>query len=133
MSGIMANGKCKDVLTPGTHATTFGANPVCAAAGLAVQKIMTDEFLDEVKEKGDYLRKGIENLNLRCFGETTGLGLMVGIGVKKGYVNKELALKLLENKLLVLTAGTGMRLMPPLTVTREEIDKALGIMKKTLS
>ena len=52
MSGIMANEKCRGVLTPGTHATTFGANPVCAAAGLVVQEILSDAFLESVKEKG---------------------------------------------------------------------------------
>ena len=45
MSGIMANEKCRAVLTPGTHATTFGGNPICAAAGIAVQEILTDEVL----------------------------------------------------------------------------------------
>ena len=53
MSGIMANEKCRNVLTPGTHATTFGANPVCAAAGLVVQETLTDDFLAEVKAKGE--------------------------------------------------------------------------------
>ena len=51
MSGIMANEKCRTVLTPGTHATTFGANPICAAAGLHVQEVLSDEFLEEVKAK----------------------------------------------------------------------------------
>ena len=133
MSGIMANEKCRNVLGPGTHATTFGANPVCAAAGLAVQEAMTEEFLNEVKEKGEYLRAGIEALNLPCFGKTRGLGLMIGIEVKDGYKNGEIANRLIEAGLLVLTAGDGMRLLPPLVITREEMDKGLAIMKKTLA
>ena len=133
MSGIMANEKCRNVLGPGTHATTFGANPVCAAAGLAVQETMTEEFLNEVKEKGEYLRAGIEALNLPCFGKTRGLGLMIGIEVKDGYKNGEIANRLIEAGLLVLTAGDGMRLLPPLVITREEMDKGLAIMKKTLA
>ena len=132
MSGIMASEKCRNVLGPGTHATTFGANPVCAAAGLAVQETMTEEFLNEVKEKGEYLRAGIEALNLPCFGKTRGLGLMIGIEVKDGYKNGEIANRLIEAGLLVLTAGDGMRLLPPLVITREEMDKGLAIMKETL-
>lgn len=132
MSGILANEKCKDVLGPGMHATTFGGNPVCAAAGLVVQEILSDAFLKEVREKGEYLRHGIEALGLPCFGKTRGLGLMIGVEVNTGWTNKEIAGKLIENGLLVLTAGPGMRLLPPLVITKDEMDKGLEIMKRTL-
>ena len=133
MSGVLANEKCRDVLGPGTHATTFGANPVCAAAGLVVQETLSDAFLEEVKSKGAYLRAGIESLNLPCFGKTRGLGLMIGIEVKDGFTNKDIANRLIESGLLVLTAGAGMRLLPPLVITKEEMDRGLEIMRKTLS
>ena len=132
MSGIMANEKCRTVLTPGTHATTFGGNPVCAAAGLVVQETMDDAFLAEVTAKGEYLRQQIEALNLPCFGKTRGMGLMIGIEVKEGYNKSEIANKLIENGLLVLTAGPGMRLLPPLVITKEEMDKGVAIMKNVL-
>ena len=132
MSGILANEKCRNVLGPGTHATTFGANPVCAAAGLAVQKILGDAFLEEVQEKGEYLRKSIEALNLPCFGKTRGLGLMIGIAVNDGFTNKDIAAKLADNGLLVLTAGPGIRLLPPLVISKEEMDKGLAIMAEAL-
>ncbi len=132
MSGILANEKCRDVLGPGMHATTFGANPVCAAAGLVVQEILSDEFLKEVRGKGEYLRRGVEALNLPCFGKTRGLGLMIGIEVREGWTNKDIANKLIENGLLILTAGPGMRLLPPLVITKDEMDKGLAIMKQTL-
>ncbi|MCI8740140.1 MAG: acetylornithine/succinylornithine family transaminase [Oscillibacter sp.] len=133
MSGFLAGEKCRDVLGPGTHATTFGANPVCAAAGLVVQKTLDGAFLEAVKAKGDHLRRGIEALNLPCFGKTRGLGLMIGIEVENGYTNKDIANRLIENGLLVLTAGPGMRLLPPLVITEAEMDRGLEIMKKTLS
>lgn len=132
MSGFLVSEKCRSVLGPGTHATTFGANPVCAAAGLKVQETLTDDFLAEVKTKGEYLREQIEALNLPCFGKTRGMGLMIGIEVKEGYNKGEIAAKLVENGLLVLTAGPGMRLLPPLVITHKEIDKGIAIMKKTL-
>ena len=133
MSGIMANEKCRNVLTPGTHATTFGANPVCAAAGLVVQETLSDSFLEGVKAKGEYLRNRIEALELPCFGKTRGMGLMIGIEVRDGFNKSEIAARLIENGLLVLTAGPGMRLLPPLVITKEEMDKGVAIMKKALS
>lgn len=132
MSGILASEKCRNVLGPGMHATTFGANPVCAAAGLVVQETLSDDFLQEVTAKGEYLRSAIEALDLPCFGKTRGLGLMIGIEVKEGYTNKEIAGKLIENGLLVLTAGPGMRLLPPLVISKEEMDQGVAIMKKVL-
>lgn len=132
MSGILASEKCRNVLGPGMHATTFGANPVCAAAGLVVQETLSDDFLQEVTAKGEYLRSAIEALDLPCFGKTRGLGLMIGIEVKEGYTNKESAGKLIENGLLVLTAGPGMRLLPPLVISKEEMDQGVAIMKKVL-
>lgn len=132
MSGIMANEKCRNVLGPGTHATTFGANPVCAAAGLLVQETLTDDFLAEVQAKGDYLRKAIEALNLPCFGKTRGMGLMIGIEVRDGYDKGKILSRLIENGLLVLTASPSMRLLPPLTITKAELDQGLEIMKTAL-
>ena len=131
--GVMANEKCRNVFTPGTHATTFGGNPVGASAALQVLKTMDDAFLEQVKEKGEYLRSGIEGLGLDCLGATRGMGLMIGVEVKGERTNKELAAKLIENGLLCLTAGPGLRLLPPLVITREEMDKGLAIMKAALS
>lgn len=133
MSGILANEKCRGVLAPGTHATTFGGNPICAAAGLLVQQRLDDEFLAQVREKGDYLRRGIEALHLPCLGKTRGMGLMIGVEVNGGWTNRALADTLIANHLLVLTAGPGLRLLPPLVITREELDAGLAIMKQVLA
>ena len=132
MSGILANEKCRNVLGPGMHATTFGANPVCAAAGLVVQETLTDSFLEDVQAKGTYLRNRIEDMDLPCLGKTRGMGLMIGVEVKEGWTNKDLANKLIENGLLVLTAGPGLRLLPPLVISKEEMDAGLAIMEKSL-
>ena len=133
MSGILANEKCGSVLTAGTHATTFGANPVCAAAALYVQERLDENLLSQVREKGAYLRERIEDMHLPCFGKTRGMGLMIGIEVKEGFSNGDIAKKLTAAGLLVLTAGPGMRLLPPLTITYEEMDEGLSIMKEALS
>ena len=132
MGGFLVNEKCRNVLGPGAHATTFGGNPVCAAAGCAVLDILDQGVLDQVKEKGAYLRQSIEDMNLPCLGKTRGLGLMIGIEVKGEHTNKELCAMLVRSGLLALTAGPGLRLLPPLTITKEEMDKGLSIMKETL-
>ena len=130
--GVMANERCRDVFTPGTHGTTFGGNPIAAAAACHVLDRMDGAFLAQVTEKGDYLRAQVEELSLSCLGKTRGMGLMIGVEVKEGWTNRDLAAKLIENGLLVLTAGPGLRLLPPLTITREEMDKGLAILKETL-
>lgn len=131
--GVMAGEKCRDVFTPGTHGTTFGGNPVAAAAACYVLDRLDDAFLAQVTEKGDYIRRSVEAMDLPCLGKTRGMGLMIGIEVKAGRTNRELAAKLIENGLLVLTAGPGLRFLPPLSITKEEMDKGLAIIKETLS
>ena len=131
--GIMVNEKCSQVFTPGTHGTTFGGNPVAAAAAGYVLDTIDDKFLLQVQEKGDYLRAQIEAMDIPCLGATRGMGMMIGIEVKGEKTNRELALKLLEHGLMCLTAGPGLRLLPPLVITKEEMDKGLAIMKAALS
>ena len=131
--GIMANEKCREVFSPGTHGTTFGGNPVAAAAACHVLDRMDDAFLAQVKEKGAYLRQAIEAMELPCLGKTRGLGMMIGIDVAGEQTNSQLAAKLIGSGLLILTAGPGLRLLPPLTITREEMDKGLAIMKAALA
>ena len=131
--GIMVNEKCSQVFTPGTHGTTFGGNPVAAAAACYVLDALTDDFLLQVQEKGDYLRSQIEAMELPCLGTTRGLGMMIGIEVKGDKTNRELMVKLLEHGLMCLTAGPSLRMLPPLVITKEEMDKGLAIMKEALS
>ena len=131
--GIMVGESCQDVFTPGTHGTTFGGNPIAAAAACCVLDTMDDAFLLQVQEKGDYLRSRIESMDLPCLGATRGLGLMIGVEVKGEKTNQELAAKLVQHGLLCLTAGPDLRLLPPLVITREELDKGLAIMKAALS
>ncbi len=132
MGGFLVNEKCRPVLGPGTHASTFGGNPVCSAAARAVLDILDEDALKAVTEKGNYLRAGIEKLQKKSIGATRGLGLMIGVEVKEGYTNKALAAQLIENGLLVLTAGPALRLLPPLTITKDEMDQGLAILDRVL-
>ena len=132
MGGFLANERCRDVLGPGTHASTFGGNPICAAAAQVVLDTLDEDALAQVKEKGHYIRTRIEHMGLSSLGETRGLGMMIGVEVKGEENNKVLAARLIRNGLLVLTAGSALRLLPPLTISMAEIDKGLAIMKETL-
>ena len=133
MGGFLVNEKCRKVFGPGDHASTFGGNPIAAAAACAVLDILDDGALEQVKEKGRYLRGKIEEMNLPCLGKTRGLGLMIGIEVKDGFTNKELYARLNEAGVLCLTAGPVLRLLPPLTITKDEMDKGLAIMMAVLA
>ena len=133
LGGILTNEKCAGVLVPGTHGSTFGANPVSTAAGLAVLDTMDQPFLDQVQEKGDYLRAGIQALGCPELGDVVGMGLMLGIDVKGSRTNRELAALLIDNGLLCLTAGDRLRLLPPLVITKDEMDQGLAILKQTLA
>ena len=132
MGGFLASDKCRDVLGPGTHGSTFGGNPVCAAAALAVLDVLDEDTISAATDKGRYIRNAIASMALPCLGATRGLGLMIGVEVKGDKTNKELAAKLIENGLLVLTAGPALRFLPPLTITQAEMDKGLEILEKTL-
>ncbi len=130
---VMAAKTCCDVLTPGTHATTFGGSPTCCAAANAVLSIVNHpEFLDEVVKKGEYLKNGILALNSDKVQGVRGKGLMLGI-IVDAEERAELVAKCMDKGLLVLTAGTqAIRLLPPLTITYEELDEALAIFKEAL-
>ena len=121
--------KTKDVFAPGDHGSTFGGNPVACAGGISVVSRITDGFLEEVEEKSRYLRKGLKEI----FGEDalTGLGLMIGI--RTALPAKEVAQKCLEKGLLVLTAHDLVRLLPPLSITKQEIDEGLRILGEVIS
>lgn len=128
LGAVLAAKTCSEVLGPGTHATTFGANPICTAAGNAVLDVLESGVLAEVAEKGAYLRGKIEEMGFA----TRGMGLMIGIAVEPGQ-HKPAVAKLVESGLLCITAGKdAIRLLPPLTITYEEMDRGLAILKSVL-
>ena len=133
MGGFLVSEKCREVLGPGDHGSTFGGNPICAAAAQVVLDTLDEDVLAGVTAKGAYLRSAIEAMDLPCLGATRGMGLMLGVEVRAPYTNKELAARLIQNGLLVLTAGDALRLLPPLTISQAELDRGLDILKQTLS
>ena len=121
--------KTEHVLQPGDHGSTFGGNPVCCAGAVNVMSRLTDEFLLEVQGKAAYLRaklKGLDGVR-----GVTGLGMMIGLEIEKNA--KAVAAECLDRGLLVLTAHERLRLVPPLTITKTEMDEGLSILKEVLA
>ena len=130
--GFMARENCGTVLGPTTHGTTYGGNPLGAAAAAVVLDTLTDEFMAEVIAKGQYIQDKVAAMNSQYVAEIRGMGLMIGI-VLKDIVHKELVGKLNDAGLMALTAGSAtLRFLPPLNITYEEIDKGLAILKAVL-
>ena len=121
--------KLDGVMTPSTHGSTFGANPVvCAGANYVIDTVSTEAFLQDVREKGDYLEQQLRTIpavkNVRR------IGLMVGIEIEQDA--HDIAVKCVQNGLLIITAKDVLRMLPPLTITKENIDEAITILKNTL-
>ena len=121
--------KLDGVMTPSTHGSTFGANPVvCAGANYVIDTVSTEAFLQDVHEKGDYLEQQLRTIpavkNVRR------MGLMVGIEIEQDA--HDIAVKCVQNGLLIITAKNVLRMLPPLTITKENIDEAITILKNTL-
>lgn len=120
--------KTKDTMTPSSHGSTFGMNPVVAAGALSIVKRLDDEFFASVRKKGEYIRKCLaECKNVKS---VTGMGLMLGIETTKDA--KEVVLKCIEKGVLPLTAKTKIRLLPPLNITNEELEKAMNIITEVI-
>lgn len=130
--GVCLSGeKCAKVLTPGTHGSTFGGNPISCAGGLAVLNTVNKPgFLDEVAKKGDYFRKKL--MTSPEVASVSGIGMMIGIELKNKKAG-DVVKAALDRGLLLLTAKTKVRLLPPLTITYEEIDKGLDILLSILN
>ncbi len=126
----LAGEKCAEVLTPGTHGSTFGGNPISCAGGLAVLRaVNTPGFLDEVTAKGNYIREKL--LKIPEVKSVTGMGLMIGIELNSKKA-ADIVKAALDMGLLLLTAKTKVRLLPPLTISYEEIDKGLAVLEELL-
>lgn len=132
IGAAVARGKFQDVLTPGTHASTFGGSPVVCAAGLAVfSAIKKGKLIANARKMGDYLKKELLGLKAK-YGFIKGVrsvALIVGVelAIKGDCVYKEC---LKEGLLINCTQETILRIMPPINVTRQEIDKAISILDK---
>ena len=129
IGGIICGPKTCDVLVPGDHGSTFGMNPVACAGACVVLDTMDDAFLDSVKAKSELIRSELSQM--KKVAGLDGLGLMIGIDLD-GMTGAEAVGKLMEEGVLAIPAGQRLRLLPPLTVSEDEIKQALEAMHRVL-
>ena len=128
MGAVLFGEKVKDTVTPGSHGSTFGGNPVCAAGAISIVSRIDDEFLKSVREKSEYIKNFL--MNIKGVKSVSGMGLMLGVEIEKDA--KQIASECLENGLLVLTAKTKIRLLPALNISYPELDRGLKILKEVI-
>jgi acetylornithine/N-succinyldiaminopimelate aminotransferase len=121
-----------DVLEPGDHGSTFAGGPLAAAAALAVLDVIDDPvLLRHVRELGAYLRESLESLE--GVRETRGRGLMVGVGLEEDVDAAAIGADLLERGLVVnVPRPDTLRLLPPLLIDSDHVDRAVGLIGESL-
>ena len=121
--------KCEHTLSAGDHGTTFGGNPVACAGAVSIIGRIDNSLLLEVRGKGAYLKNHISLIkNVK---RVSGMGLMIGIETNRPA--REIAEKCLDKGLIVLTAHNKVRLLPPLNITKNEMNEALRILNEVIS
>ena len=122
MGGILATEKVASAFVPGDHGTTFGGGPlVCAAANAVLDEILAENILDNVNEVGDYFVEELKKLDKEIIADVRGKGLMVGLELTKP--GAEYVDKLREKGFLInCTADKVLRFVPPLIITKDDID-----------
>ncbi|WP_287388900.1 aspartate aminotransferase family protein [Lachnospira sp.] len=132
VGAFLAKEEVANALVPGDHGTTYGGNPLATAATNAVLDIFKeDNVLENVKTVGAYLEKRLEELvgEFDCVVERRGMGLMQGLQLS---INpKDVISKALDNGLILFSAGTNViRFVPPLVITKENVDEMIEKLKK---
>ena len=125
----MLGEKLKDTFTPGTHGSTFGGNPIVCAGAYSILSRIDDALLAEVRAKGDFIRTALQGA--KGVLSVSGLGLMIGIETKRPAA--DIIQEAAANGVLVLSAKTKVRLLPPLTITKKELEEAIGILKEVIA
>ena len=126
LGATMLGEKVKNVLTPGTHGSTFGGNPVACAGAISVINRIDDELLSEVKAKSEYIFNTLKNA--KGVKSVSGMGLMIGIETEKDA--SEVIKYCMENGVLPIKAKTKVRLLPALNIGWDDLKKAVEIIKK---
>lgn len=125
IGATMLGGKVQNVYTPGMHGSTFGGNPVSCAAAISILSRIDEKLLDDVTEKSRYIFNSLSD----CDGikGVSGLGLMIGIETEKDA--KDVVAECMKNGVLVITAKSKVRLLPPLNISSENLKKAVDVIK----
>ena len=125
LGATMLGEKLQDVFTPGSHGSTFGGNPVCCAGAISILSRLDDQLMADVQAKSAYIFNQLENAE--GVKSVTGMGLMIGIETAKDA--SAVVAECMANGVLVLKAKTKVRLLPPLNIPMEQLEKAIAVLK----
>lgn len=131
IGAILMNEKMEHVFSYGDHGSTFGGNPVACAGANVVLGYMKPKFLEDVQEKGKLFAKELKKLP--HVKNVVGLSLMIGVQLDDDINVSDVANRCVKKGLLILTAKSNLRLLPPLVITEEEIMTGIKILEKVLS
>ena len=133
IGAFLAKDNVASAFVPGDHGSTFGGNPfVCGVAQAIVKTVCQKDFLQNVREMGEYFQEKIAEINNDKVKEIRGLGLMIGVELTEPKA-KEIMKKAATQGMLFCTCGDRtLRFLPALNVSKEEVDKAVGILGKIL-
>lgn len=133
IGACVARGKAAEVLSQGMHGSTFGGNPLMAAAGLAViDTIQKEGLMENAREVGGYFVSALQGLDSRIV-EVKGVGLMIGVLFDRPMA-REVVRRCLEKGLIINATGEErLRLVPPLILTKNQVDEAVGVLKGVLA
>ena len=137
IGACLAKGVASKMLTPGTHGSTFGGNPLVTSAALGVLDVFQNtNVLENVNKMSEYFRSEFDNKikNNIAVKELRIKGLMIGIGLDSNIIDcSQLVKKALKDNLLINVTGTTIRMLPPLIITKEEIDILISKLIKLIS
>jgi acetylornithine/N-succinyldiaminopimelate aminotransferase len=140
IGAMLTTSEIAESFVPGTHASTFGGNPVASAAAVATMEVICEEgFLEDVRVRGDYFRGELQKLADNypaLLSGVRGLGMILGaVLTEEGVaVGTDIVNRMFEEGFLMNFAGNAvLRFVPPLIVTREEIDTLIAALRQVLS
>lgn len=130
IGAMLAGEKCESVMGAGTHGSTFGGNPVVCAGGRYVLSRIDDKLLSEVKEKGEYIKSRLSGV--KGVKSVSGLGLMLGIELARKKA-ADVVKECISRGVIPLTAKDKVRLLPPLVITMEQLEKAVDVLARVIA
>ncbi|MBR6549427.1 MAG: aspartate aminotransferase family protein [Clostridia bacterium] len=125
LGATLLSEKMQNVFKPGSHGSTFGGNPVCCAGAISILSRLTDDLMEEVKAKSAYVFEELASAD--GVKSVSGMGLMIGIETRRDA--SQIVADCMANGVLVIKAKNKVRLLPPLNITNEQLQKAIAVLK----
>ena len=130
VGAVLMGEKCENTLGAGMHGSTFGGNPVVCAGGVYILSRIDEKLLQEVREKGEFVKARLQGV--KGVKSVSGLGLMLGIELEEKSA-ADVMKACIARGVIPLTAKEKVRLLPPLVITREQLERALDVLADVIA